>query len=73
VAGSKHASAAGVVKEIQGIIGKLPAKPAPQEIDGLEAFIRQDDAITAAEECPDELHDMNIRQPLLDALQTLTQ
>src|SRR5262249_44712908 len=73
VASSKHPGAVGVVKEIHYIIGKLPAKPAPQDIDDLEAFIQEDDSITAAEECPDQLHDMNIRQPLLDALQTLTQ
>ncbi len=71
VAGTKHGDAAGVVKEIAGLIAKLPANPAPQDIDRLEAFIINDEAITAAEQSPKHFHDLNLRQPLLDALETL--
>jgi hypothetical protein len=71
VAASKHPSAVGVIKEIQTIIGKLPAKPAPQDIDKLEELIQNDDAISAAEESPKHFHHMRIRKPLLEALQSL--
>jgi peptidoglycan hydrolase-like protein with peptidoglycan-binding domain len=71
VAGTKHGSAAGVLKEIQGIIGKLPANPAANDIDKLEAFVREDDTITAAEEVPGHFHKLDIRKPLLDALEAL--
>jgi hypothetical protein len=71
VAGTRHTSAAGVVKEIQAIISKLPANPAPNDIDKLEAFIRTDDTITAAEEVPGHFHDLDIREPLLKALEGL--
>ena len=47
VAATKHGTAAGVLKEINFIITKLPAKPAAQEVDKLVAFIRQDDTISA--------------------------
>ena len=67
VAATKHADAPGVIKEISTVIGMLPPKPAPKEIDKLAAIIRQDDAITAAEECPKHFHDVNIRKPLLAA------
>jgi peptidoglycan hydrolase-like protein with peptidoglycan-binding domain len=70
-AGTKPADAGGVLKEINAIIGMLPPKPAPQEIDKLAAIIRQDDAITAAEECPKHFHEVNIRKPLLEALDGL--
>jgi hypothetical protein len=67
VAGTKHGSAVGVVKEIQSIISRLPASPGPGEIDKLEDYIRHDDTITAAEEVPDHFHDLDIREPLLKA------
>jgi peptidoglycan hydrolase-like protein with peptidoglycan-binding domain len=67
VAATKHGSAAGVVKEINYIITKLPANPAPNEIDKLHDFIANDDTITAAEEVPDHFHDLDIRAPLLKA------
>ncbi len=73
VAGTKHGSAAGVLKEINLIITKLPAKPAPNEIDQLEDFIRNDDTITAAEEVPAHFHDLDIRAPLLKALEAMKQ
>jgi hypothetical protein len=73
VAATKHGSAAGVVKEISGIIAKLPASPAPNAIDKLEDFVRNDDTITAVEEMPDEFHDLDIRKPLLDALAAMKQ
>ncbi len=71
VASTKHGSAAGVLKEIQSIIAKLPANPAPKDIDKLEDFIRHDDTITAAEEVPGHFHDLDIREPLLKALEML--
>jgi peptidoglycan hydrolase-like protein with peptidoglycan-binding domain len=73
VAATKHGDAAGVVKEISAIIAKLPAVPAPQAIDQLEAFIMKDEAITAAEQSPKHFHDLNIRGPLLQALAAMKQ
>lgn len=71
VAATKHDTAAGVVKEISGIIAKLPANPAPRDIDQLEAFLKNDETLAAAEDMPDEFHNQDIRQPLLDALASL--
>lgn len=71
VAKTKHGDAAAVLKEINSVIAKLPPNPGPQDIDKLEDFIRKDDSITAAEESPKHFHDLNIRQPLLDALESL--
>jgi peptidoglycan hydrolase-like protein with peptidoglycan-binding domain len=71
VAATKHADAAGVVKEISAVISKLPAAPTPKDIDKLEAFILHDESITAAEASPKHFHDLVIRQPLLDALESL--
>jgi peptidoglycan hydrolase-like protein with peptidoglycan-binding domain len=71
VVGTKHGSAAGVVKEINSIITKLPAKPELEEIDKLAAFIREDDTIAAAHEVPSHFHKLDIRKPLLDALQAM--
>jgi hypothetical protein len=73
VAATKHADAAGVVKEISSVIARLPASPAPNAIDQLEAFITQDESITAAEQSPKHFHDLNIRKPLLAALESLKQ
>jgi hypothetical protein len=73
VAATKHGSAVGVVKEIQSILTRLPANPAPHEIDKLEEFVRHDDTITAAEEIPGRFHDLDIREPLLTALEALRQ
>jgi hypothetical protein len=71
VAATKHGAAAGVLKEINSIIVKLPPNPAHNDIDKIEAFVRHDDTISAAEEVPGHFHKMNIRQPLLDALEGL--
>jgi len=71
VAATKHADAKGVLMEINSIMTKLPAAPAPKDIDKLEDFIRHDDAITAAEEVPDHFHKLEIRKPLLEALESL--
>ncbi len=71
VAATKHGSAAGVLKEIQSIIARLPTNPAVNEIDKLEDFVRHDDTITAAEEVPAHFHKLEIRKPLLDALEAL--
>jgi hypothetical protein len=68
VAGTKQGAATGVLKEINSIITKLPAKPAANELDKLEDFIRNDDTITAAERIPANFHDLDIREPLLPAL-----
>jgi peptidoglycan hydrolase-like protein with peptidoglycan-binding domain len=71
IAATKHGSAAGVLKEIQFIISKLPPAPKLTEIDKLEEFVRNDDTITAAEEVPPHFHALNIRKPLLQALEEL--
>jgi peptidoglycan hydrolase-like protein with peptidoglycan-binding domain len=71
VAATKHKDAVGVIKEIQSIITNLKPNPAPNEIDKLEAYIRHEDVITAAEEGPAKFHKMNIRKPLLAALEGL--
>ena len=73
VAGTKHGSAKDVLVEINNIITKLPAIPKLNELDKLEAFIRDDDAITAAEESPKHFHALEIRKPLLEALEALKQ
>jgi hypothetical protein len=73
VAATKHDSASGVVKEIQSIITRLPANPSPNDIDKLEDFVRNDETITAAEDIPSHFHDLDIREPLLKALETLKQ
>ena len=73
VAGTKHGSAIEVLKEINYIITKLPANPKPNEIDKLVDFIKNDDTISAAEDVPDHFHDLNIREPLLNALAALKQ
>jgi hypothetical protein len=66
-AATKHHSAAGVLKEINFIIARLPANPGPHEIDKLEDFIRNDETITAADKVPDHFHDLDIRASLLKA------
>jgi hypothetical protein len=71
IAGTKHRDAAPVIKEISALITQLPTKITPKDITKLEAFIRDDDAITAAEEAPKAFHHVNIRKPLLDALAAL--
>jgi peptidoglycan hydrolase-like protein with peptidoglycan-binding domain len=71
VAATKHKDAAGVLKEIQSIITNLVPSPAPNEIDKLEAYIRHEDVITAAEEAPGHFHKLSIRAPLLKALEGL--
>jgi peptidoglycan hydrolase-like protein with peptidoglycan-binding domain len=73
VAATKHGTAAGVVKEIQSIISRLPANPSPNELDKLEDFVRNDETLTAAEEVPSHFHDLDVREPLLNALETLKQ
>jgi hypothetical protein len=64
IAATKHETAGGIIKEIGAIITKLPANPAPSQIDNLEDFVRHDDTITAAEECPSHFHAVNIREPV---------
>jgi peptidoglycan hydrolase-like protein with peptidoglycan-binding domain len=71
VAATKHKDAVGVLKEIQSIITNLKPNPAPHEIDKLEAYIRHEDIITAAEESPGHFHKLEIRKPLLAALEGL--
>jgi peptidoglycan hydrolase-like protein with peptidoglycan-binding domain len=73
IAGTRHGIAAGVLREINSIIVKLPASPKPGDIDELEDFVRNDDGITAAEEVPGQFHDLVIREPLLKELETLRQ
>lgn len=73
VAGTKHGDAAGVVKEISALINKLPANPEPHTIDALQAFIQQDESITAAEQSPKHFADVNIRAPMLEALEAIQQ
>jgi hypothetical protein len=75
VAGTKHALATGVLKEINSIIGfvnKLPNNPSPEEIDTLAASIRQHEEIAVAEKAPDHFAGkVDISKPMLDALQGL--
>jgi len=73
IAGTRHGIAAGVLREINSIIVKLPASPKAGDIDKLEDFVRNDDNITAAEEVPGHFHDLDIREPLLTALEALRQ
>jgi peptidoglycan hydrolase-like protein with peptidoglycan-binding domain len=73
IIGTKHRSAAGVLKEIQSIITRLPANPPLNAIDQLEEFVRHDDTITAAEDIPGHFHKLDIRGPLLQALEGLKQ
>jgi hypothetical protein len=73
VAATKHKDAVGVIKEIQSIISNLHPNPAPNELDKLEAYIRHEDIITAAEEAPGHFHSLSIRKPLLAALEGLKQ
>jgi Putative peptidoglycan binding domain len=68
VAATKHGSAVAVLKEVNAIIAKLPAKPAPNDLDKLENFVRNDETITEAEKLPTHFHNVNIREPLLKAL-----
>jgi hypothetical protein len=70
VAQTKHATAAGVIKELQSIISKLPAEPASHELEKLEHFLLNDDTLAAAEEVPDEFHNQDIRKPLIEALKS---
>jgi hypothetical protein len=71
VAATKHGRAMGVLKEINLVIKKLPTNPAAQEIEKLKDFISNDEAITAAEKVPAHFHDLNIREPLLKALEAM--
>jgi hypothetical protein len=73
VAGTKHATAAAVVKEIQAIITRLPANPGPNDIDKLEEFVRNDATITDAENVPSSFNKLTIRAPLLEALESSKQ
>jgi hypothetical protein len=73
VVGIKHGNAAAVLKELNYIMAKLPASPAADELDKLEDFVRNDATITDAENVPDHFHDLDIRAPLLKALEALKQ
>src|SRR5206468_1225357 len=68
VASTKHGTAVGVLKEINAIINKLPANPAPKEIAKLKDLISNDDTIAAAEEVPSQFHQLSLKAPLLKAL-----
>jgi hypothetical protein len=68
VAGTKHKSAAGVIKEIQTIISKLPPAPKANDLKRIRTLIETDDTITAAEESPGHFHALKIRDPLLSAI-----
>jgi hypothetical protein len=75
VVGTKDELAKGVLGEINSIVGfikKLPDNPSATEIDALAASIRQHAGIADAEEAPDHFAgDVDISQPMLDALQGL--
>jgi hypothetical protein len=71
VAGTKHPDAAGVLKEINSIMTKLPANPTAKDVDRLHDLISNDDTIAAAEEVPGHFHALDLRGPLLQALQGL--
>jgi hypothetical protein len=73
VAATRHGTAVDVIKEIHGIITRLPASPKANEIDKLEQFLRTDGTITDVERCPAEFHAFSIREPLLQALVTVRQ
>jgi hypothetical protein len=73
VVATKHSSAPGVLKEINYIIGNLPAKPTPNDLDKIESFIRNDDTLAAAHDVPPTFHKMDIRKSLLDALEAMKQ
>jgi hypothetical protein len=67
VAGTRHKSAAGVLKEINSILTGLPAKPGPKDVEKLRNYIATDGAITDVETVPDHFHDLDVRAPLLNA------
>lgn len=71
VAGTGHASAAGVLKEVNEIIVKLKPSPKLEDIPKLKDYITNSDVITAAEEAPAHFHAVSLRQPLLTALESL--
>jgi peptidoglycan hydrolase-like protein with peptidoglycan-binding domain len=73
IAATRHGIAAGVLREINSIIVKLPASPKPGDLDKLEDFVRNDDNITAVEEVPGQFHELDIREPLLKELELLRQ
>jgi hypothetical protein len=75
VAATKHNLAAGVLKEINSIIGfvnKLPDNPSPEDIDKITASIHGHAAIAEAEAAPAHFAGkVDIKSPLLDALKGL--
>ena len=75
VAATKHDLAAGVLKEINSIIGfvsKLPDNPSPEDIDKITASIQGHTAIAEAEAAPAHFAGkVDIKSPLLDALKGL--
>jgi hypothetical protein len=71
IAATKNPEAKGALQELYAIIKSLPHSPATAEIAELESYIRNDDAVAAAEECPPSLGTLRLRDPLLAALETL--
>jgi hypothetical protein len=72
VAGSKYRDIAAVVMALESIIKNLTPRPVtPQQVAELDAYVRTDDVITAAEEVPPRYGRLKIRKPLLDGLATL--
>jgi len=75
IAGTKQPEAKNVLVEINSLVAmvkKLPPKPAPHDIPKLDALIRKDESLIAAEECPPAFYRLDVRQPLLDALESLS-
>lgn len=71
VAATKDPAAKGVIIQLQAIIKNLNPKPeGSQAIAELRKFL-DEDLITAAEEAPPRFGSLQIRQPLLQALQSL--
>ncbi len=71
VAATKDPAARQVIIELQAIIKNISPKPeGSQAISELRGFLN-DDLITAAEEVPPQFGALRIRQPLLQALQSL--
>lgn len=70
VAATKDPEAREVIVQLQAIIKNITLKPEGQAIAELRKFLF-DDIITAAEEAPQQFGSLQIRQPLLNALEAL--
>jgi len=69
IATSGYAGWQEVVKELNSIIVKLPATPTLKDLDKLETYISTDDTVAAAHEIPSDFFQLDIKEPLLAALQ----